>query len=220
MIYLAFQLIFFAISYFSAFLARIIDMRFLIMGNFFRCLAMLMCTFFIKTTFYREKKSHFKIFLLYGIFILFITSFIAFLHFITHDLNLLWLANILFGSLMASVSIWQSYASFSTRKKIKKLNIETYIKKRYILFRNAAILFSILGIVIMFQNPVGTGELYSLIIPFLILILLFTFILLNFLIWIMPKGLKKYFNRGYTTQPLKIEGLSEEIIMQKLLEEE
>jgi len=127
--------------------------------------------------------------------------------------------NFLFAITMSVPGYWFGYLALKQYRSIKKENIEPWIKKRFLIVGICAILFGSVGwqsymialSTIPAIDPTAILRLLSLLITVLIMI---TFSIGSFIAWVMPEGMKQYFNRKY--KPTDGEELSEEAIMKQM----
>lgn len=168
--------------------------------------------FFVKFTFYAERKSAFSIVLVSVIIakICYIVTFIITRITLSAEMN-----DIVQGFasfILFYTSVWLSFASFSAFHKIKKSNIQPWVKKRYLIVGISAIFLasqSIPTIMVPFQVSFESPLMATLTI--LITTLNIIFAVLSLIAWVMPKKLKEYFNRNYSK--LEDEELSEEQLL-------
>jgi hypothetical protein len=119
-------------------------------------------------------------------------------------------------SLQIIISIsWLSYLSLKVYNRLKKQNIEPWIKKRYLILGISSIFFTLNGFIILFV-PIGVGF-ENLFFTILVASTVFLFSFGNLIAWIMPNKIKKYFNRKYKS--VKDEALSENALMEKIKSE-
>ncbi len=195
---------------------------------FFHIIAHFPCiciVLFTKYTFYRDRKSAFKIIL--GIVIaLKIADFILKLYIPfsfpmkveikSTEIPYYYLyLSFMVGIILLSY-LWLAYASLNFYKSIKLHSIQPWIKKRYLIIGFSSIILSFNGIIMLlmpwttkgFEDPQG----------FIVGILMFTVTIIfsagSVIGWIMPLKLKKYFNRNF--QPITEEDLSEKELMEKI----
>ena len=132
------------------------------------------------------------------------------------------MSDILFGLLTIIISSWQYYTAREAYRKIKDVDLEPYIKKRYKLYLVASIALFCTGafslIVFLFYDNIGTA------IVFLgVSLSSLVYLTINFLIWVMPKSFKAKLNQGWTPKVVELaseEELSEEELMAKFMEED
>jgi len=171
---------------------------------------------FINKTFYQEKKSPFKFFLL-------LTSILAIVKIVAlslyqfspiQDSNLLLLGRFSLSIALGSTAVWLNYASYTSYSKIKSdEGVEPWIKARYLLVFFYTI--AQMGIAITWPFfPYDKSINIAYILGALSLVI---FIITQFLAWVMPAGFKKWLNRNYTPSDAK-EELSEEEIMKSFKE--
>jgi len=171
---------------------------------------------FIDKTFYQEKKSPFKFFLLLSI-IFAITKIVVvgiYQFGPIQDSNLLFLGRISLSIALGATAVWLNYASYISYIKIKSdKGVEPWIKTRYLL----VVFYTIAQIGIAITWPFFPYD-KSINIPYILGALsLVIFIFAQFLAWVMPAGFKKWLNRNYTLGD-KEEELSEEEIMKSFKE--
>ncbi|MFX0058073.1 MAG: hypothetical protein ACFE8J_07210 [Candidatus Heimdallarchaeota archaeon] len=183
--------------------------------------ALIFLVLFVKDTFYKQKKSIFPIVLI-SLLILKIIDFIIRIQFqfTVPESDSLLISEILFYYVLAivvSVQIiislsWLSYASLNVYNRLKKQNIEPWIKKRYIIIGFSSIFFGLNGFILPFI-PIGTGF-ENLFFTTFVAITIFIFTFGNLIAWVMPNKLKKFFSRNY--KPIEEEVLSERELMEKI----
>jgi hypothetical protein len=159
---------------------------------------------FIKVTFYKESKIFFPILLL-PIFILKIlgTTLRILYEFkipLTSPINPLEIPY--YYLLVATVSIqltisffWLCYAELSMFFRIKKQNLEPWVKKRYLILGISSGFFLLNGFILPLI-PIE-GNYANLPYTIMIAISIFVFSIGNLIGWIMPKRLKKIFNKNF-----------------------
>ncbi|MFX1445490.1 MAG: hypothetical protein ACFFHV_18900 [Promethearchaeota archaeon] len=168
---------------------------------------------FIKTTFFKDKKSPFKFFLIILIIVRTIDLLIRLQYGITIPMryplrssHLIFYYYILFSITIAFLlsHLWLGLVSIRYYKSIQSINIEPWIKKRYQIIGIASITYS-LSIFLYYFFPYD--EAIKLTIthqnPFIsLLILLITgftifYSLCMFFAWVMPNRLKSHFNKDF-----------------------
>ena len=162
-----------------------------LMGHFF-------LIFFVKFTFYTERRSAFALMLVSTIIakILYVITYI--LTQITLSLELYDIGQCFAVFIIFYTSLWLSYASFSAYHRIKRSEISPWIKKRYLIVGISAILLAAQSFPTIL-TPYG----YTFDSPFMaslaliITLLNIIFAILSLIAWVMPRKLKEYFNRGY-----------------------
>jgi hypothetical protein len=141
--------------------------------------------------------------------------------------NVIYYFFVLFALLISVLcsQLWLGITAIKYYYSIKSLNIEPWIKKRYQLIGLSSIIYSF-SIFIYFLFPYSDVDVFTL--PYLIygfIILGFTifYSLCAFIAWIMPKHLKKYFNKDYKkpidkeyTEKELMEIIKEELSQEKL----
>ena len=172
---------------------------------------------FIDKTFYQEKKSPFKFFLLLTIILAIIKIVAVAIYQFgpIQDFNALFLARISLSIALGSTALWLNSASYTSYIKIKSdEGVEPWIKTRYLLV--CFYTFAQIGIAITWPFfPYDKSINIWYILGALSLVL---FIFAQFLAWVMPAGFKKWLNRNYKPGE-KEEDLSEDEIMKSFKEE-
>jgi len=178
---------------------------------------------FIQNTFYKDKKSPLKIFLM--ILILIFTFQLVIIG-LNPDLFemvffIKFILSILYSSEFLITGVWMAKISLREYKKYKPMPLSPWIKKRYLLSGILAISHALIGyhyLIYIFgiideQNPnliiIYINLLYS-------VVLLIIFSVGSLITWVMPGKLKVFFDRKF--KPVKEVDLSEEEIEQKFLE--
>ncbi|UYP47537.1 hypothetical protein NEF87_003822 [Candidatus Lokiarchaeum ossiferum] len=131
------------------------------------------------------------------------------------------MSDILFGLLTMIISSWQYYTAREAYRKIKEVELEPYIKKRYKLYLVASIALFYTGafsfFIFLVYDSVGTAILFlGVSLSSLI------YLMINFLIWVMPKSFKEKLNQGWSPKVEELsseEELSEEELMAKFMED-
>ena len=180
---------------------------------------------FTKYTFYRDRKSAFKI-VLGIVIILKIADFILKLYIpfsfpmrvqikSTEILFYYLYLSIMAGIILLSY-VWLAYASLTTHKSIKNQSIEPWIKKRYLIIGILSSLLSLNGIIMLFMpwTTKGFEDPHAFIVGILIFIVTIIFSAASIIGWMMPQKLKRYFNRNY--QIIPEEDLSEKELMERI----
>ena len=175
---------------------------------------------FVKTTFYKEKESPFKIFLLIGIIctgVIFVLYILLALSLITFSLfeNI---GDIIFASYYILMFVWLAIVSYDEYKRVKPFNIEPHVKWRYYILS----VTSIAGAVGLGSMIVATIFNFG---PEMVLLYAMAFLITsiislvrtgcNYLIWVMPGPFKRFLNKGFTKIDESKE-LSEEEIMKQM----
>ena len=168
---------------------------------------------FIKTTFYKDKKSPFKYLLMILIFIRSIDLWIRLQYGITipmrfplHESHIIFYYYILFSISISFLfsHLWLGIVSIRYFKSIKSIEIEPWIKKRYQIIGIASSTYS-LSILLYYFFPHNVAVEPTLsnpnpIIVFLLLCITFLTIFYSismFIAWVMPNKLKAFFNRNF-----------------------
>ncbi|MBD3341068.1 MAG: hypothetical protein GF353_18320 [Candidatus Lokiarchaeota archaeon] len=167
---------------------------------------------FVKFTFYKERKSAFKILL--SVFIsvkiieLYIRIFLVGLDQKISVPQLTPLSNSLihiyyFYAIIifiqnATPSLWLSFASFNAYRNLKDMHIQPLVKKRYLLLGLISLFmvsYSILIFFMPFQGGFTTD--YGFFIGLLFLGSILIFCTGNLVVWLMPNRLKSFLNGDY-----------------------
>jgi hypothetical protein len=184
--------------------------------------------FFIKFTFFRDRKSSFM-YLLVSLIIVKILDFSLKLYIpFSIPLNFVVTSSevpyfylyLTLTSLSVLLSYpWLGLTALKYYHLIKAREIELWVKVRYKLIGYSSLIITINAILYLFM-PIDTYDweyLNSFIIGLLITINTTIFSIANLFAWVMPKKLKNYFNRHY--QATVEENLTEEEIMNKVRED-
>lgn len=163
---------------------------------------------FTKLTFFKYKKSPFKIFLIILIIVRSI-DFIIRLNFqisipiITSldEVNLIYYYYILFSITISFLlsHLWLGIVALKYYYSIKSINIEPWIKKRYQLIGLSSIIYSLSIFIYYFipYNVVGPWAFPNVIYGYILVGFTIFYSLSAFLGWVMPKRLKKFFNKDF-----------------------
>jgi hypothetical protein len=184
--------------------------------------------FFIKFTFFRDRKSSFT-YLLVSLIIVKIMDFILKL-FIPFSIPLNFVVTsseipyfylyLTLTSLSVLLSYpWLGLTALKYYHLIKAREIEPWVKIRYKLIGYSSLIITINAILYLFM-PIDTYDwehLNSFIIGLLITINTTIFSIANLFAWVIPKKLKNYFNRHY--QATIEENLTEDEVMNKVRED-
>jgi len=200
------------------FFMNALTLLFLVFGNLMlydvnTIITMVIGLIFIDRTFYQDRKSPFKLLLTLTIVLgaLTIISFIMFdLSIISQPEVAFFLHNIFVGALFVIFGLWSFIAAAGSLKAfISSDAVEPWVKGRYKLVKFYSICIILLGSLTPFTPVEGTVN-WALLVILVVNILRITG---ETIAWIMPKFLKKYFDRGYTSPDTSLE-LSEEEIME------
>ncbi len=168
----------------------------------------LVLLFFIQYTFYKDRKSPFKI-LFFSIITLKVINFSIALIFpisipmtaslTINQLPFYYIYLVIVFVIISLSELWLAYSALSYYFSNKKTNLEPWVKKRYLLIGIAALILSLEGVLWLFlpPSPEGFENPQSFIIGFLVVIVYTLFTLTSLIVWIMPKKLKNFFNRNY-----------------------
>jgi len=90
---------------------------------------------------------------------------------------------------------WLACSGLKSYNQIKNKKVQPWIKKRLLL----VIYGSIINIFVSVPNLIDeiTNRVFHEYVIYIQIIIISIFMVMQFLAWFMPKGLKKYFNRGY-----------------------
>ncbi|MHA1987879.1 MAG: hypothetical protein ACW98D_14685 [Promethearchaeota archaeon] len=202
------------------FFMNALTLLFLVFGNLMlydvnTVITMVIGLIFIDRTFYQDRKSPFKLLLVLTLVlgILTITSFILFEQAIIFEKNIAFLLhNIFVGADFAIFGLWSFIAASGSLKSFSSSDVvEPWVKGRYKLVKFYSICIILVGALTLFTPVEGT-------VNWALLVILVANVLRiagETLAWIMPKFLKKYFNRGFSSTDI-IEELSEEEILEAM----
>lgn len=163
---------------------------------------------FTKQTFFKDKKSPFMVFLIILIIVRSI-DFIIRLNFqisipLTTSLdesNLIYYYYILFSITISFLlsHLWLGIVALKYYYSIKSINIEPWIKKRYQLIGLSSIIYSLSIFIYYFvpYNVVGLWAFPNVIYGYIVVGFTIFYSLSAFLGWVMPKSLKKFFNKDF-----------------------
>ena len=175
--------------------------------------------FFTKFTFYENRKSKFKIILIATT----INFIILVIPKILKELNLYVdfidsyngkvLDNVFSITWAVIVFGWLTYAGIESYNQIKNKNVQPWVKKRLLLVIYSSILLMFVSVPDLID--ILTGRVFHDYVFYIQITMIATLMVMEFLAWIMPKGLKKFYNRGYIIEKENETELSEdEIIIQ------
>ncbi|MFX1274236.1 MAG: hypothetical protein ACFFBP_21725 [Promethearchaeota archaeon] len=176
---------------------------------------------FIHKTFYKEKKSPIYIFL--ALFtVIFIVSIISALLYVPNSpKDLYYMLEILtINIIVILMFFWYGYIAIKQYKELKTQDIQPWIKRRYQISSMTSFCFGTSGLVYIIFEIINwiPDELYIREINLLIIaILLIIFGIGSFIAWVMPKSLKKYFNRNFSIP--SEEEMTEDEIMKQMMED-
>ncbi|MFX1278000.1 MAG: hypothetical protein ACFFA3_01190 [Promethearchaeota archaeon] len=163
---------------------------------------------FTKLTFFKDKKSPFKIFLLILIIVRSIDFIIRLIFQISipmttslEESNLVYYFFILFSITISFLlsHLWLGIIALKYYYYLKYINIEPWVKKRYQLIGLSSIIYSLSIFIYYFipYNVIGLYEFPNVIYSYIILGFTIFYSICAFIAWIMPKRLKKFYNRGF-----------------------
>lgn len=171
---------------------------------------------FCKKSFYNEKSpTVFTLLYIYHFILLFINPILS----LNYDrfaiiINLFFGSSLMFIFLLISIGAWVDY------KKIKVLNVEPFLKIRYLLVSMASFLFIITGSSIIIGHifrKYGSDNIYNV----TELITIFSALLASivfYLAFVGPKKFRKIFNRTYKSIDIDYNGFIEQEIIGDLLD--
>jgi len=217
------NLIPFALSLISLGLASIPEL----LGSYagaaiFRGIGLIFVLLFIEKTFYEEKKSPFVIFVICLIVGASMMAIFDLWSKVTPSKLLEYIRDLSFAISLMITFAWLTYASLSAYKRVKTLEIEPHIKKRYQILGAVAFINLIPATFLSIEIPLAVT-----IIPDFADIVLIGFlasslltIVFYYLLWFMPTSVKKYFNKDYTPKVIEEdEEISEEELMKSIRED-
>ncbi len=184
---------------------------------------------FTKLTFFRDQKTPF-IFFLVIMLILKIITFLVSLFIIplstpmtakfSKDYVLYYYLYLLIICINLSIpELWLGYSALNYYKQVKLLNIEPWIKKRYLIISYSAIILFIEAIAYLFLpwSSEGFRHPQALVVIFIVTTVTVVFSIGSIIGWMMPKKLKIHFNKGFT--PIRDEILDEAELLKKIKSE-
>jgi len=180
--------------------------------------------FFTKFTFHENQARNFKIIVFattinylillipkilkeFNLYLDFIDSYIG--KVLDNVFSITW-AVIVFG--------WVAYSGIESYNQIKNKKVQPWIKKR-LLF---VIISALINMIISVPDLIDllTNFSYHEYVFFIQMIMIATIMVMQFLAWVMPTGLKNFFNRGYTIEKDDDIGLAEADIIKQMSEVE
>ena len=111
--------------------------------------------------------------------------------------------------------VWFLYSAFKSYRVINKLEIEPWIKKRYLIILASCFCFALNGVLVLVIPIEGGYE--NLIITYTVATTIITFSFGNLIGWLMPQKLKNYFNKDFIK--IREEILSESELLEKIKSE-
>lgn len=167
----------------------------------FYTLHYLFAIFFVKSIYYKERKSLFPFILTISIIGAIIHDYIVFMMMIENSPLLYYLEISIDFSLRFIIFIWLAWASYSAYKEFKDKDIEPWIKIRFKLTAFVSLLVSLYNLNRFFLpwnvNRNDPNNLISFTILGITAVLAFIISIGFFLAWITPNWFKKYINRDY-----------------------
>jgi hypothetical protein len=176
--------------------------------------------FFTKFTFYENRKSFFKsivilttvnyIILIFpkilGFFNLYEEFFMSTTGKILDNVFSITWAVIVFG--------WLVYSGIESYNQIKDKKVQPWVKKRLLIVIYSAFLLMFVSLPDLID--ILTGRIYHDYVFYIQMIMIAIIMIMQYLAWVMPKGLKKFLNRGYILEEEEGIGLSEEEIIRQM----
>ena len=188
----------------------------------FRGIGLILVLVFIKKTFYEEKKSPFALFVICLIIGASMMAIFDLWSKVTPSKLLEYIRDLSFAISLMITFAWLTYASFTSYKGVKTLDIEPHIKKRYQILGVVAFINLIPATFLSIEIPLAVTVLpdFSEIVLIGFLISSLLTIVFYIMLWFMPTSVKNYFNKGYAPK-VKTEEIemSEEELMQSLKED-
>ena len=111
--------------------------------------------------------------------------------------------------------VWFLYSAFKSYRVINKLEIEPWIKKRYLIILASCFCFALNGVLVLVIPIEGGYE--NLIITYTVATTIIAFSFGNLIGWLMPQKLKNYFNKDFIK--IREEILSESELLEKIKSE-
>ena len=178
--------------------------------------------FFTKFTFYEKRKSKFNIILIattINFIILVIPKILKELNFyvdLIDSYNGKVLDNVFSITWAVIVFGWLAYAGIESYNQIKNKNVQPWVKKRLLLVIYSSILLMFVSVPDLID--ILTGRVFHDYVFYIQMTMIATIMVMEFLAWVMPKGLKRFFNRGYIIEKDIETELSEEEIIKQMTE--
>ncbi|QEE16868.2 hypothetical protein DSAG12_02698 [Promethearchaeum syntrophicum] len=178
--------------------------------------------FFTKFTFHENKKSSFKsivIFTTVNYIILIIPKILLLLNqyddiilsrtgkILDNTFSITW-AIIVFG--------WLAYSGLESFHQIKDKKVQPWIKKRLLLVIYSAFFEMFVSLPDLLD--ILTNRILHDYVFYIQMIMIATIMVMQFLAWVMPKKLKNFLNRGYIVENKADVGITEEEIINQMLE--
>jgi hypothetical protein len=179
---------------------------------------------FIEESFYKGLKSPFLILLLTLITLKITDSIFRFIFRFQIPLQTsiapqLYLYYYIFASIVSSqillTMIWFFCSTLRSYKVIKNLKIEPWLKYRYIILLVSILSFALSGILVLFI-PIEAGY-ENLFFTYSVAATIIIFSLGNLFGWLMPKKLKKFFNKNF--EVVDDEKITEKELLEKIQSE-
>jgi len=111
---------------------------------------------------------------------------------------------------------WLAYSGIKSYNQIKNKNVQPWIKKRLLLVIYAAFINMFVNVPNLIDDL--TRRVFHDYVFYIQMIMIATIMVMQYLAWIMPKGLKKFFNHDYIIEKEEDTGLSEEKILKQMTE--
>lgn len=152
---------------------------------------------FVKYTFFLHRKSPFLVIISTTIIIKIIFTISSLMYRVEFNLLIFNISKISAVYLIVVPSLWLVYSALSVYKSVQKIEIQEWIKKRYLLVGISAMFLaahSVPSFLTPYKPDFGDPYIATLSITHAILILFSSS--LSFITWFMPKRIKQYLNRG------------------------
>ena len=173
--------------------------------------------FFVKYTFYVDRKSPFFYILLSAIIAKIAYVLTYSISDILQSVQLYVISAGISSFIIFLSSFWLSYAALSSYQNIKKKDISPWVKKRYLMVGISA--FFLIAQVLPIMFTPYRGSFSDPVMATWVMILTFLnifFAVFSLFAWVMPKWLKRYLNQGYESQEDIIPSESDDGLMEKL----
>ena len=178
--------------------------------------------FFTKFTFHENQARNFKIIVFattinyiillipkilkeFSLYVDFIDSYIG--KVLDNVFSITW-AVIVFG--------WLAFSGIESYNQIKNKKVQPWVKKRLLLVISSSILLMFISLPDLID--ILTGRIFNDYVFYIQIFMIATIMVMQYLAWVMPKGLKKFFNRGYIMENESETELTEEEIIKQMTE--
>ena len=173
----------------------------ILMERIFFTLHYLIAIFFVRSIFYKDRKSLFSIILILTIIGAVILNYVVFLRMMENSMLLYIIEVSLDFLLRFIIFVWLAWSSYSAYKKFKNVDFESWIKSRFKLTAIVALMVSLYNLNRFFLpwNVARADPNNTLSLMIFGITAAFAFIISIgfFLAWITPKWYKNYLNRDY-----------------------